>query len=283
MATLSKEAKNDIAIILIPGSFTPPEFYTKVSRQLITNDFEHVCQCQLLSACSKNDQKTPPAKLEDDALYIREVVSAYLSQGKDVVLIMNSYGGLPGTEAIKDLPTRSSLAAEMVNDVRKSAVVGMIYLSSFLPFPGDSLRGMMGDSLFEPLKSGTPGGYMDLPEESGPGIFSDWIAEGKEDEVKYWFTRMVTHSSDSFDGKVTHDLWKEGAFDGKLMYIVGENDMVVPADLADRMIEMSRKTVGMNKLEVKRIQKGGHCMHVTRPDVVAGAIESLLSDLVSAS
>lgn len=279
MSILTEEAKSNAAIVLIPGSFTPPEFYTKVSRQLITDGFEHVHQCQLLSACPKNDQKTPPPKVEDDALYIREVISACLTQGKDIVLVMNSYGGLPGTEAIKELPSRSSLAAEKVTDVRKGAVVGMIYLSSFLPFSGDSLRGMMGDRLFEPLKSGTPGGYMDLPGESGPGIFSDLVAEGKEDEVQYWFQRMVTHSSDSFDGKVTHDLWKEGAFDGKVMYIVGENDMVVPPDLADEMIEKVWKAAGMEKLTVKRIEKGGHCMHVTRPDVVAGAIEGLLSDM----
>ncbi|KAK5944361.1 hypothetical protein PMZ80_003642 [Knufia obscura] len=283
MAQLFEEVKNNTAIILVPGSFTPPEFYSAVSRQLITNGFDNVSQCQLLSACPKHDQKRPTAKLEDDALYIREVIWAYLTQGKDVVLVMNSYGGLPGTEAIKDLPSRSSLAAEMVTDVRKGAVVGMIYLSSFLPYPGDSLRSMMGDNLFEPLKSGAPGQYMELPGESGPGIFSDWTAEGKEEEVKYWFERMITHSSDSFDGKVTHDLWKEGAFDGKAMYIVGENDMVVPPALADKMIEKVWTEAGQKKLMVKRVEGGGHCMHVTRPNVVVGAIEDLLSDLVEAS
>jgi len=145
MSAVTEEAKNNIAVVLIPGSFSPPEFYAKVSRQLITNGYENIQQCQLLSACPKNDQKPRPPKLEDDALYIREVVSAYLSKGKDIVLVMNSYGGFPGTEAIKGLPSRSSLAADMVTDVRKGAVVGMIYLSSFLPFPGDSLRSTMGE------------------------------------------------------------------------------------------------------------------------------------------
>ena len=123
---------------------------------------------------------------------------------------------------------------------------------------------------------------MELPDESGPGIFSEWAAEGKEDEVKYWFERMVTHSSDSFDGRVTHNIWDEGAFDGKAMYIVGENDLVVPPALADKMIGKVWKTAGMDKLKVKRVDKGDHCMHVTRPEVVAGAIEQLLADLASA-
>jgi len=220
--------------------------------------------------------------MEDDALYIREVISACLAQGKDIVLVMNSYGGLPGTEAIKDLHSRSSLATETVNDARKGAVVGMIYLSSLLPFAGDFLRDMMADSLIEPIKSGIAAGYLDLPGELGPAAFADLVAEGKKDEVEYWFQKLGTHSSDSFDGKVTHDMWKEGAFNGKAVYIIGENDMVITPDVADKMIEKVWKVAGTERLEVKRIEKGGHMMHVTRPDVVAGAIEDLLSALEKA-
>lgn len=277
MSSLTATTKENTAIILVPGSFSPETFYTKVSRQLVSDGFAAVRECQLLSAAPAGEQRQPPAKFEDDALYIREVISAYLTQGKDVVLVMSSYAGLPGTEAIKGLPSRSSLAAETVDGQRKGAVVGMIYLSSFLPFPEDSLRTMMGDYLFEPLKSGDPGKYMYLSAESGPGIFSDLHAEGKEDEVKYWVGRMYTHSSDSFDGKVTHDMWADGAFQGKVVYIMGECDMVVPPALAQNMIDKVNDQAGTKRVELLSIPKGGHVMHVTKPEVVVKAIEDLLA------
>lgn len=280
MVNISSSIKNNTAIVLVPGSFTPETFYTHVSRRLISDGFSAVIQCQLLSAAPKDNQRTPPAKLEDDAFYIREVLEAYLAQGKDIVLVMNSYGGFAGTEAIKGIPTRSSLTTE-IQAGQRGALVGMVYLSSFVPLAGDSLRSVMGDTLFEPLKSGDPGNYMYLPDQSGPGIFSDYAAEGKDDEVAYWFGRMLTHSSDSFDGKVSHDMWAEGAFDGKAVYILGENDLVVPPTLAESMLEKIESKVGKGKVELKRIDKGGHMMHVTRPDVVADIIEELLASMSS--
>lgn len=279
MTNLSDSVKENVAIVLVPGSFSPEHLYNKVSRQLITEGFTAVRECPLLSAAPKNDQRQPPAKLEDDAMYIREVLAAYLTQGRDVVLVMNSYAGFPGTEAIKSLASRSSLAGETVEGQRKGAVVGMIYLSSFLPFPGDSLRNSMSDYLVEPLKSGDPGNYMSLTDEYAPAIFSDLMAEGKDEEVKFWFEKIYTHSSDSFDGKVTYDMWADGAYAGKSVYILGENDLVVPPALAETMVEKVSAKAGKDKVKLVKIEKGGHAMHVTKPEVVVRAITDLLAEL----
>ncbi|KAJ9664194.1 hypothetical protein H2198_000412 [Neophaeococcomyces mojaviensis] len=281
---MTDATKENLAIILVPGSFSPPHFYAKVSRQLVIDGFSNVRECQLLSAAPLLDQRHPPAKIEDDALYIREVIQAYLEKGKDVIVVMNSYAGLPGTEAIKGLPSRSTLTPSPADGAsRNGGVVGMIYLSSFLPFPGDTLRSLMSDSLFEPLKSGTPGGYMILPNESGPGIFNDLYAAGKEAEAKYQFEQMITHSSDSFDGKVTNDIWsKENAFQGQVVYIIGECDVVVPPTLAEGMISKVAETVE-NKVKVVRVQDGGHVMHVSKPDEVVAVVEGVVADLQKAS
>lgn len=280
MSDLADSVKKHTAIVLVPGSFCPPTFYTKVTRILGSNGFTSVHESRLLSADSKDDQKQPPPKLEDDALYIHDVLQKLISQGLDVVLVMNSYGGFPGTEALKGLPNRGKLVGEVASG-QSGAVVGLVYLGSFLPFPGDSLRSVMGDYLFEPLKTGDPGNYMYLPDESGPGIFSDWAAEGesRDEDVKHWFGNMITHSSDSFDGKVSYDLWAEGVFQGKVVYVLGENDLVVPPALAESMIQKVQSQAGQARVEVKRIEKGGHVMHVTKPDVIVQVVKDLLKGL----
>lgn len=280
MSKIQDSTKQGVAIVLVPGSFCPPDFYTLVTQRLTKDGYKAVTECRLLSACPQDDQPTPLAKLEDDVRHIREVLQKHLSEGKDVVMMMNSYGGFPGTEALQGLPSRASLTKDASAD-SNGAIIGLIYLSSFLPLPGDSLRSVMGDYLFEPLKSGDPGNYMYLPAEGGPGIFNEWTVEGsaRDEDVKKWFGRMITHTSDSFDGKITYDMWADDSFKAKVVYVVGELDLVVPPALADSMIEKVEGKAGSGKVEVTRVKDGGHVMHVTRPDDIVQVVESLLRDL----
>lgn len=89
-------AKQHIAIVLVPGSFSSPtEAYTYVSQKLAKNGYISVYECPLQTASSKDKQRTPPPKLADDVHHIREVLEGLLSDGKDVVMVMNSYGGIP--------------------------------------------------------------------------------------------------------------------------------------------------------------------------------------------
>lgn len=280
MSDISESTKQNVAIVLVPGSFCPADFYTKVTQSLISDGYKSVHECPLLSASPKDNQRQPLAKLEDDVGHIREVLQGLLSDGKDVVMMMNSYGGFPGTEAIKGLSSRGNLTSASEKD-RKGAIVGLIYLSSFLPLPGDSLRSVMGDYLFEPLKTGDPGNYMYLPDGGGPGIFNEWTVEGsvRDEDVEHWFGRMITHTSDSFDGKITYDIWADDKFQGKVVYVIGELDVVVPPALAESMIEKVEGKAGKGRVEVTRIGNGGHVMHVTRPDAIVQVVENLLRKL----
>ena len=279
MATVAEsDPKSNLAIVLVPGSFSPPHCYTHVSRQLSTQSYAAVQVVPLMSACKKDEQKTPPATLEADAFYIREVLQALLSRGLDIIMVMNSYGGFPGTEAIKDLPNRNKL--NFVNKPgQQGAIVGMIYLSSYLPFPGDNLRSMMGELLFEPLKSGDPGNYMYLPDQAGPGIFNEWNDGQHDKDIEYWFGQMTTHSSDSFDGKISHNLWNSD-FQGQVVYMIGENDVIIPPSLGESMIDKVNK-IQDGKVKVKRHDAGGHCMHVTMPEKVVEAIDEVIASLMS--
>ena len=56
-------------------------------------------------------------------------------EGKDVVLTMNSYGGFPGTEASKGLSKKEREANGL-----KGGIIELVYLASFLPAVGLSLR-----------------------------------------------------------------------------------------------------------------------------------------------
>ena len=65
-----------------------------------------------------------------------------------MVLAMNSYGGFPGTEATKGLSK-----GEREKEGKEGGIVALVYLASFIPPVGMSLRKSMGDDLPDSIKN----------------------------------------------------------------------------------------------------------------------------------
>lgn len=134
------------AFVLVPGSFSPTTFYEKVTPLLEKRRFS-VHPTALQSAGERPSSKGP-ATLQDDAAYIHSTLLQLVEQGKDVVLAMNSYGGFPGTEATKGLSK-----GEREKEGKKGGVVALVYLASFIPPVGMSLRKSMGNDIPDSIKN----------------------------------------------------------------------------------------------------------------------------------
>jgi pimeloyl-ACP methyl ester carboxylesterase len=232
MSTASSSiAAQNSAFVLIPGSFSSASVYHKVTAQLASRGYE-VHETELLSASKQRD--VGPATMAEDAAHIADVISRLVNQGKRVVLGMNSYGGFPGTEAAKGM----SKAERQQNDSSGSgAVVGLVYIASFIPPVGMSLRMMLSKiqpDIFQdavssecqfpfcsslnasdrpPIENGSltmvdssiQPDYMNLnPSINHKTIFSDL----PEDEAKYYMDQMSIHSTISFSGRLTHPAYK---------------------------------------------------------------------------
>ena len=88
------------AIVLVQGSFQLPEVYYKLADALRTSGYE--VHQPSLPTLTEPDLATKT--LSDDAAAVRSEVKALVDGGKAVVVVMHSYGGLVGSEAVlKDL------------------------------------------------------------------------------------------------------------------------------------------------------------------------------------
>lgn len=77
----------------------------------------------------------------DDATYIQEnYLDDLVFQGKEVVVVMHSYGGIPGTESVKGR-TRRDIAAQ----AKKGGVVALVYMAAFLISAGQSVDSSLPD------------------------------------------------------------------------------------------------------------------------------------------
>ncbi len=77
--------------------------------------------------------------MTDDANAIKVVTTNIADEGKDIPLVMHSYGGIPGTESAHGLAKKDREAAG-----KKGSVIVLLYIAALLAQPGMLLDSMMG-------------------------------------------------------------------------------------------------------------------------------------------
>ncbi|KAF8846945.1 hypothetical protein BDZ45DRAFT_608176, partial [Acephala macrosclerotiorum] len=196
-----------------------------------------------------------PATFEEDIFFIASTIRKLSDDGKDVVLTMNSYGGFPGTEASKGLSKNEREAKGL-----KGGIIALVYLASFLPAVGLSLRASMGENLPDSIKKA--GDYMTMNyEEDWKNIFSDM----EEKDGRHYMNLMPRHSTVSFSGELSY----AGYLHIPTTYLLTEEDKIIPPDAQEQMVQMVEGLGG--KLKVVR-KKVGHVPMLSIPDEVVSVL-----------
>ncbi|KAG8158116.1 hypothetical protein KVR01_011877 [Diaporthe batatas] len=252
------------SFIITPGSFVTSSLYDSLVAALQQQGHS----ARAIDLPSANDgSRLPAPTADDDAKHIRAEITANLdseTEPTDVVVMLHSYAGVPGSSALKGLG-RDDRAAEG----KTTAVVGVLYLASFVLPLGVSNRAWMSghDAMPEPFRSGIPGGYLPPIDPSfATMIFND--IESEEDQTRY-LGMMTQHSSDSYDGVVAYEAWKYIPS----VLVIPENDVIVPTPLLELMYEQSVAAGG----KVKRVfvKGAGHCVNLSQPELVVGELIKL--------
>lgn len=84
------------AVLLIGGGWHVPQSYRKLTEQLQSKGFE----VQVPVLPSTNQSRPPNADLNTDTEHVRSVAESLVNQSLDVVVLMHSYGGQIGTNAL---------------------------------------------------------------------------------------------------------------------------------------------------------------------------------------
>lgn len=255
------------SFIIVPGSFATVPLYDSLVAAL--RDQGH--EARAMNLPSANDGSVLPAPTgEDDARHIRTEVTSNLdseADPSDVVVLLHSYSGVPGSSALKGLG-RADRSAEG----KATAVIGVLYLASFVLPLGESNRSWLSarDAMPEPFKSGVPGGYLPPIEPSFAAfIFNDIKSE--EEQARY-LGQMTRHSSDSFNGVVSYEAWKHIPS----VLVIPENDVIVPTPLLEVMYEQAVAAGG--KIRRVFVEGTGHCVNVSRPEFVAQELIKLAAE-----
>ncbi|MCJ1435194.1 hypothetical protein MMC27_004566 [Xylographa pallens] len=246
------------SILLIPGSFALPEFYDPIVDAVAAQGYEIRGLHLPTVGLKTGPREGAPPSMYDDAAFIAGEVEKLADEGKDVILIAHSYGGIPATESTKGLRKE-----ERREKGKKGGVVALAYMTAVVPALGVSAMGVLA-GLPQESQLGLPideKGWMyhdNLISRSAALSFSDLPQE----EGEAWVKKFVRHSAVSFSNELTYAGYK----DIPVSWLLCEDDLTIPAETQKEAIEMIEKESG-EKVDVTRI-KSGHCPNVSKPQEV---------------
>jgi pimeloyl-ACP methyl ester carboxylesterase len=249
--------KKEVVIALVPGSFATTVMYDRVVPLLEKAGYK-THGIELLSANDGTIQ--PSVQMVDDAAEIKKQLLTILDSGKNVVLALQSYGGIPGSEACKGLSQKD-------RGEGNTAVIGILYAASFIPAENESVRSIMDAYIPDFYKTGIPGGYFDkLAPEMAALTFND--LEDKEAALKYGAS-MTGHSSDTYSGRASYAAWRD--IPGTT--IIPQLDVIVATAEQEKMYDRAKAAGAI----IKRVpaEGGGHAITVTQPQLVADELIKL--------
>jgi alpha-beta hydrolase superfamily lysophospholipase len=260
------------SILLITGSFALPEFYSNIVSAITSKGYE-IRALHSPTVSRQDGPRGDPPSMYDDAAFIAKETEKLADEGKDVILLPHSYGGVPTTQSTKGLSKD-----EREKQGKKGGIVRIAYMTCIVPAVGVPAAGVLADVPEEnrvelkidvrcfppPNPSHTNNKqeqgwmYQDPISRTAEIAFSDLPkAEGEA-----WALKFGRHSALSFTNELTYAGYK----DIPVSYLLCEDDLCIPPKTQREGVEVVEKVSGRT-VDVTSI-RAGHCPSASQPEKV---------------
>jgi len=194
---------------------------------------------------------------EDDALHIQKTTSELVADGKELILVMHSYGGVPGTLSAKGL-----LRKDRETEHKPGGIVSLVYVTSFLLPEGASLASFLGGW---PDWIAFDGNKMTVIN-SGDVFYNDLSGT---DKAQYT-SRVLHHSKPSFYTTLTYPAYKEVP----TTYLLCKQDNAIPLVAQQAMAGIAGPKATIYTFN------SGHLPILSMPDKVVDVIRGAAGEVI---
>ena len=240
-------------LVLIPGAWHTSACYDKIIPKLKARGY-HTTALSLPSV----DADPALTNTDADVSHIRREVEKLVARGEEVVLVMHSYSGIPGTQATKSL-SRSALARQN----QSGGVIHLVYLTAMMVEEGKSL------SESRPTPTSPEAASNVMTVEHGKATLHNSIEKFYHDippeEAQKYNSRLKTHSVATFMSPMTYAAYKEIPS----TYLMCKNDRMITYGLQREMVE---KAVAAGAQVDVVTCDAGHSPFLSQPDLVVRLI-----------
>lgn len=251
-------------LVLVPGSFAVPANYTSITDVLKAEGHDvQAVHLPSVGPAPNQPGPNPPPSMYDDAAYIASHVEKLADEGRDVILLPHSYGGVPTTQSTKGLTK-----AEREAQGKQGGIVELAYFTVVIPEVEGNCAGVLADVPPESkLEIAMDEGwlYHDNPEATAKVIAQNTSLEEGTQVVK----NFPRHSAQTFADPLTHAGWRGVT----VSYLLCQQDLCVPPDVQRAEIAMIEKDTGKKVLVTE--QPLDHMPPVTNPEPVIEWVRSI--------
>ncbi|KAF5022535.1 hypothetical protein F66182_5437 [Fusarium sp. NRRL 66182] len=202
-------------VLAVPGAWHTVESFEPLKKIFTARDYDFVSQ----NAPGVADKDS--SALRDAESLRSKLLGPLIDAGKDVIVLMHSYGGIYGSQAVQGLSKREREQAG-----KQGGVVALIYVSAVTPVVGKTTLDMMGTDA------------RNLPpwvhHEESTGLVSFTGAKEvmyhdiSEEEATHYISLLKDQVLNSLDTPITYSPLNDPNFAGKAGYVLCGADQVIP-------------------------------------------------------
>ncbi|EHA23670.1 catalytic protein, partial [Aspergillus niger ATCC 1015] len=216
-------------IVIVPGAFGTPQGFEKLLPHL--TEAGYATHPGSYPSCNPSD----PANVSSpqDIAHLRDNVLLPLlnEEGKDVVIIAHSYGGVVAGGAARGLAKGTRTAQG-----QSTGVIGLIYVVGNITLDGESLFNAVGGAYPPFIKVDKPSKGLAIIEPAMDVLYNDCDRSLQPELDRL----MQPHALRAFETTATAPAWAESAFDGRRAYVRTLDDCCNPSSLQDMWLEKSK-------------------------------------------
>lgn len=248
-------------VFLVHGAWHTPSNYQSYIDALKARGFS--VHCPRLPSC--NGASPPNASFPEDVACVRDVVQRLVEAGERVLMLLHSYGGAVGTDAVEGLAFSNRKAAG-----QSGGVIHLLYLCAYILPPGSTIFGVVKEAGMDHL----------WPR------FVDNAADGStfpKDPVQLFFggvdkevvdkalPHLVRSPMSAFTTETKGSVWRSVP----ISYVFTQQDYSVPRVYQDIMVEKVRKDGVVPRTED---YETSHSVFITRQEEMVQAVVKAAED-----
>ncbi|KAI9699615.1 MAG: hypothetical protein M1820_007115 [Bogoriella megaspora] len=212
-----------------------------------------------VSLVSPGSKPAVKSHLEDVAVVREELEALIERNGKDVVLVMHSYGGIAGAGAVEGLEKVRRNA-----EGKKGGVVAALFIAAFLLGKGQSLVGQFPEK---------PPYFIDDPNDAACVLVDDYhktfYNDLSEEASKPFISKLRPQPVATFLSEAESDCWGNGMV--QCTYLFCEQDQGVYPFLQEEMLK-NREADSGKPWNIIRVD-ASHSVWLSQPNKVVEVIE----------
>lgn len=250
MSSISKPT-----FVCLHGAWHSPSCWDKIKPLLSTHGYDCVCP-----AFPSTGAKIPVRDFTEDVDTIRSTVTELIEQQKEVIVVMHSYSGIPGGQALEGLDKKTQTEKGL-----EGGVIRLIYIMSFIVPEGfqHSAHGTR-DNMVPVMKTDFEAGTVIVEPEDAKGLFYQDLPD---DVVSELAKDLRPQSLGVFWSTTSHAAWKHVP----TTYVICEDDTPSTVAAAGYLLSTAQAAEG-SKVDTVVKRKVGHSPFLSQPEWTASML-----------